>query len=103
VTWIAERRVVLVFADGQRVAGRIAIGQPRMVSDHEGKCDLWLEGLDKVRAISGNGTLQPLLLALRNAGAQLDGFLRQGGRLLDPDTDEEIDLELTFGPLLAPP
>jgi hypothetical protein len=112
VTWIAEEAIVFVYPDGRRVDGRIAIGLPTMVGEHEARCDLAVEPLDpKVRAYSGGGKLQALVSALRIAGTLIDAFLKNGGRLLYPagqddvDDQEDVDfaIEAVLGPLLAPP
>jgi hypothetical protein len=109
MTWIAEEAIIFVYPDGRRVDGRIAIGLPTMVDEHEAKCELAIEPLDpKVRGYSGGGKLQALVSALQIAGTLIDAFLKEGGRLLcpgdpeDPD-DEDFAIEAILGPLLAPP
>jgi hypothetical protein len=105
VTWIAEEAIVFVYPDGRRVDGRIAIGLPTMVDEHEARCELAVEPLDpKVRAYSGEGKLQALVSALRIAGALIDAFIKDGGRLLCPGGgQEDFAIEALLGPLLAPP
>jgi hypothetical protein len=111
VTWIAEEAIVFLYPDGRRVDGRIAIGLPTMVDDHEARCELALEPLDpRIRGYSGEGKLQALVSALRIAGTLIDAFLKEGGRLLcpgddpeDPEGDVDFAIEAVLGPLLAPP
>ena len=110
MTWIAEEPITFVYPDGRRVDGRIAIGLPTKVDDYEYRCELGVEPLDpKVRGYSGAGKLQALVFALQIAGTLIDAFIKQGGRLVRPGTDEpdepddELDIETILGPLLAPP
>lgn len=109
MTWIAEEAIVFVYPDGRRVVGRIAIGLPTMLGEHEAKCELALEPLDpRVREYSGGGKLQALVSALQIAGTLIDAFLKDGGRLLypiDPGDPEDVEfaIEVVLGPLLAPP
>jgi hypothetical protein len=107
MTWIAEEAIVFVYPDGRRVDGRIAIGLPTMVDEHEARCELTVEPLDpKVRACSGEGKLQALVSALRIVGMLVDAFLKEGGRLLYPgggQEDVDFAIDAVLGPLLAPP
>jgi hypothetical protein len=104
MTWIAEEPITFVYPDGRRVDGRIAIGLPTMVDEHEGRCELGVEPLDpRVRGYSGEGKLQALVAALRIAGTLIDAFIKKGGRLVEPGTDEDVAIDAVLGPLLAPP
>src|SRR5689334_1996949 len=99
-TWIAEEPVVFVRADGRRSAGRIAVAQPERADTGEARCAVILEGLETNLPISGESTLQALLLGLRFLGMRLHDFLSNGGRVLDPEDDSDLQLDVLFGPLL---
>ncbi len=99
-TWIAEERVVFVLPDGRRSVGRIAVGLPTVGPDNA-SCLISLDGLEPCPSIGGVSTLQALLLATRFLGMRLHDFRSCGGRVLDPETDEELDVRALFGPLLA--
>jgi hypothetical protein len=106
-TWIAEEPVVFVHPDGQRVAGRIAIGLPGPDGRGASVCPVALDGLFDIGqkpGIFGEGNLQALLLAARFAGYTLHAFLSRGGRVVGPGEPEDHDVPLSalFGPLLAP-
>ena len=99
-TWIAERAVVFVHADGRRCGGRIAVGLPYMVSDEQARCPLVLEGLETFPPqIAGSSTLQAMLLAIRLAGRRLHDFRARGGRIEYPSEEGggDVDLEALFG------
>lgn len=104
-TWIADEHVVFVLSDGQRVSGRISVAAPEQVSTNEAKCSVVLDGLEREWDIRGASTLQALLLAIRFLGMRLHDFLSKGGRVVDPDEDQDMPLEAYFGALLraAPP
>ena len=104
-TWIAEEHVIWVLPSGERRAGRIAVGLPEMVADGEGeaKCTIALDGLEPVRAVSGQGTMQALLLALRLGGMRLYDFISHGMSVRCPNDDSEIDLSESFGAFLVKP
>jgi hypothetical protein len=106
--WIAERRVVLVFPDGRRVPGRIAVGQPYALANanpatsYESHCPVEIEGLHShLHPIIGAGTLSALLLGVRFLGTMLHELISRGGRVLDPEDDSDIPLEAMFGPMLC--
>lgn len=102
--WIAEERVVFVHPNGERRAGRIAIGRPVQRSPDEAECTVFLEGLDpRGYPISGATTLQALLLGAQFLGYGLHAHLSRGGVVVDPESGERIPLEALFGPLLRRP
>jgi len=99
-TWIAERAVVFVHRDGRRSEGRIAVGQPYMVSEVEARCPLVLQGLETFPPqIAGDSTLQAMLLAVRLAALRLHDFCGKGGRIEYPAEEGggDVDLEGLFG------
>lgn len=101
--WIAERTVVFVDPGGKRTPGRIAVGHPRRISEVEASCPIALDGLQRMRPISGDDPLQAMLLAIRFLGMRLQDHLARGYRVVDPDEDEDVPLEAYFGALLRDP
>lgn len=100
----AEEEVLFVHADGRRTYGSIRIGMPRWIEyDVEARCQVTLVGLGPTHELSGASTLQALLLALRYCVAQLDLFLKGGGRILYPEGEEEWEAAAVFGRLLGEP
>jgi len=99
--WIAEARVVWVMPGGEHRPGRIAVGMPTMIGEHEARCTIALDGFEPAHAVSGEGTLQALLLALTLGGMRLHDFVSRGGRVLGEDGVHERQLGAIFGPLLT--
>jgi hypothetical protein len=104
--WIAERRVVIVHPDGRRVPGHIAIGQPYTLAGgdpaagYESHCPIEIDSLhSRAHPVIAGGTLGALLSGVEFLGVILHGFIAHGGRVLDPDDDSEVPLEVLFGPL----
>jgi hypothetical protein len=103
-TWIAELPVVFVHANGRREDGRIAVGLPFVVDEHQKSCAVALDGMDRGGVISGGDTLQALLLAVRFLAMRLHDFTSKGGRVLyRGDAGDEVPLDAFFGALLAHP
>jgi hypothetical protein len=102
-TWIAEQHVVFLRSDGRRIAGRIAVGQPEKTGPAGARCPVTLDGLEQTGPISGESTLQALLLGVRFLGMRLHDFRSKGGRVLDPADDSDIELSELFGSLLRDP
>lgn len=111
MTWIAEQQVTWVLPDGERRPGRIAIGLPWLVPDGDGevKCAVSLDGLeDAIDPLSGDGTLEALIIAVRFVGWRLHVFMSQGGHVTRPirggvtESYPERFQDL-FGSLLADP
>jgi hypothetical protein len=115
--WIAEQEVTFVHPGGKRIDGVIGIGMP-FPGPPNASCTYSLEGLyapgEAARPISGEDTLQALLLTVRFMGNQLQQFLSQGGRVVfrsegpiesdataDDGGDIDFPLEMYFGPLLT--
>jgi uncharacterized protein YndB with AHSA1/START domain len=98
--WIAERAVVFVDPRGRRTPGRIAVAQPRQISEGEARCRIGLDGLSRVRGAIGADPLQALLLALQLMAGELDQHLKRGYRVVDPDEDDDVPLEAYFGALV---
>jgi hypothetical protein len=95
-TWIAIEQLVFVFEDGTRRDGYFAIAAPVERASDCG-CAVSIEPLDKARMIYGASTLQALVLALRLADHQLRLFVKRGGRVLVPDSDDDFPIDTYFG------
>ena len=105
---VGEQAVVFVHPNGSRHPGRIALGEVFRASGGEYRCEVILEGLDEPRAISGDSTLQALLLAARFAAQRLHDFCAKGGRIVypadaDAGDDTDVALEAVFGPMFRSP
>ena len=98
-TEIAEERVVFLFPDGRRRPGRIAIGLPELLraDPEEARCTVWLDGMQPPTPVHGGSTLQALALALRLARTRLRHFVEDGGRVLYPEDDEDLDFDALLG------
>lgn len=102
MSFIAEQPVDWLLPDGRRLTGRIAIELPRMMDTSWARCGVALEPVDpRVREINGEGTLQALVLALRHLVSRLEMFRDEGGRILEPGTDKEMNFAPILGPLLG--
>jgi hypothetical protein len=101
--WTAEERVVFQHADGRRAYGRIALGYPKSGYDeHKPWCVAKLDGIDadwRVGHIEGDTPFNALHLAIASLAARLRTFIADGGRVLDPDGDRDVDLTAFFGKL----
>jgi hypothetical protein len=101
VKWIAEEKVVFVFPDESRVDGRIALGKPVRVTEEEARCSLAMDGLEVCHPMTGQSTLQALLLAASMLATRLAAFRARGGRLeYRNESHSELPLESYFGGLL---
>jgi hypothetical protein len=104
--WIAEELFDAIAPDGTRYPGRIAIGLPRIVdtSDDEARCEVVVEPFrSRSREAGGVGTLQALVAALQTAGSAVASYMKDGWRLVDRDTGEDIAIEAILGSLLGQP
>lgn len=88
---IAEYHVIWVFRSGERRPGRIAICAPEpdpsldVENDTTWACWWFAEGLDNPRRALGNGSLQPLMLALEMIGSEIHMFISRGGKVIAPE------------------
>lgn len=103
---IADQEVIWVFPNGERRTGRIAIGTPWIVpgGDGEARCGFSLEGLeDAGDPLSGDGTLEALILVVRHVGWRLHVFTSGGGYVTRQDDFYPTRFRDLFGTLLANP
>lgn len=94
-TPIAAERVIWVMPSGERLLGRIAICAPEpephpgVDNDTTWACWWFMEGLwHRPSKALGEGSLQPLMLALQMIGYELHAFISRGGKVLEPDDEE---------------
>src|ERR1041384_5322290 len=85
---IAEQRVIWVMPSGERRPGRIAIcaPEPAPPPDDEDSttwaCWWYMEGLwHRPVRLFGEGSLQPMMLALEMIGYELHAFISRGGKI----------------------
>lgn len=99
--WIVEEFVEFVERDGQRANGQISIGMPGEIAGIV-ECEVKITPLiSGVRTIRGATKLQALVAALQLVGAKVGSFMRDGGRVVDPKTDDDLGIEHILGPLLV--
>ena len=96
MTEIAVKHVVFVFPNRGRRVGRIAIDQPEWLTETEACCTLVLDGMQPPSRVHGATTLQALVLALRLARQRLHHFVADGGRVLDPEDDSDVEIDTLF-------
>ncbi len=88
---------------GREFSISIRVEAPVQISTGEWGCSVMLPGWDdQPHKILGIDSLHALQLAVRFAEARLESFLKQGGRLLDPETREDWPLEARFPARAAP-
>jgi hypothetical protein len=93
MTPIAEQPVILVMPSGERKLGHIAVYAPEPDPPRDAEdstttwgCVLHMNGLlPRPVRIFGDGSMQPLLLALQLVGYELHAFMSRGGKVLDED------------------
>ena len=100
--------MVIVHPDGRRVPGHIAVGQPYTLGGdpdstgtYESHCPVEIDGLwSRAHPMIGVGTLHALLVGVQFLGTLLHRFVEDGGRVLDAEDGEDVQLAWLFGPLL---
>jgi hypothetical protein len=91
---IASSEQVCRTGAGERFKLSITVRAPFCQEDGPWACPVHLHGLgEKERCIYGEDSLQALGLALAFVRAELRSFAESGGRLLDPDSGEEIAVD----------
>ncbi|MCD2514851.1 hypothetical protein LQ564_00820 [Massilia sp. G4R7] len=83
---IAQQHYILVRPDGSEVTVMARIGQPYLEEATHWRCPAALEGIDgQYPDIYGEGSMQPLGLALRLIRTRLLATIEDGGILYYPD------------------
>jgi hypothetical protein len=95
-SFIAERKLVAIDAQGREFEFTIAIGAPYEVSEGEWACPASMEGLHRLRDMHGVDSWQAMQLACQLIAQMLTYFVADGGRLFWPDTREQLAPEELF-------
>lgn len=92
---IAQQHYVLVRPDGSEVAVTAKVGKPYLEEATFWRCPAALDGIDgQYPDICGEGSMQPLGLALRLIRTRLLAIIEEGGRLYYPeDRSMAVDAE----------
>ena len=101
-TVIASRRLLAVDEKGREFEVTIAVGEPYQLSEAEWACPALIDGLHgRFADLHGVDSWQALQLAHQMIGQMLVCFVKDGGRLLDPEEREPVTLEELFPQLAA--
>jgi hypothetical protein len=93
-TSIADRTFDLLPPDQKAIRLTVYFG-PIYELDNSFRCPVRFEGWgDQPRDIFGADSLQAFLLAVTYVNAALTSFINRGGRVLFPDTDQDMPLEI---------
>ena len=111
MTPIAEQPVIWVMPSGERKSGRIALcaPEPDPPRDPEDStttwgCLLYMDGLlHRPLRLFGEGSMQPLLLALRIIGYELHAFISRGGKVLGQEEPGSSGVLSMFRVLIRKP
>jgi hypothetical protein len=88
---VASRRFRARRPNGERFNIEMGIGRPVRCSDSEWKCAVVLRGLyEHLADQHGVDSWQALVLAQNLARQLLEGFVEDGGRLLDAETGATV-------------
>jgi hypothetical protein len=91
---IADREFDLLPPNENRVRLKVSFG-PIYQADGSYRCPVRFEGWgDQPPDIFGVDSLQALLLAVTCMNSVLRNFIYRGGRVLFPDTNEDVPLEI---------
>jgi hypothetical protein len=94
---IAERTLMCVKPNGQRVPVTLRIGKPYPASDVDWACPVALEGLEpRLLDIHGVDSFQALMLAQKLLLQLMTGILEDGGRFEDDEDGSPIDIKELF-------
>ena len=94
---IAERKLVCVKPDGQRVPVTLRIGKPYPASDVDWACPVALEGLQpKLADMHGVDSFQALMLAQKLLLQLMLGVIEDGGSFRDDEDDSPVDINRLF-------
>lgn len=94
---IAERTLVCVKPDGQRVSVTLRIGKTYRASDVDWACPVALEGLQpKLPDMHGVDSFQALMLAQKLLLQLMSGVIEDGGSFRDDEDDSPVDLAKLF-------
>jgi len=84
--WIAAREMLCVLPDGSELIARAAVGRPYDTGEGDWACPVELSGLyGRHPDVPGVDSVQALCLALSFLRTELERFLEDGGKILDPE------------------
>jgi hypothetical protein len=96
--YIAQRDLVAVKSTREEHVIEVRVGKPYQCATGEWACPVALNGLyANLRDQHGDDSFQALMLAQRLARNLLNGFIEDGGELLDASGGSRIDVERLFG------
>jgi hypothetical protein len=94
---IAQRAVVWVKSDGERVPVTLLIGMPYRASDVDWACPVAADGLyAKLGDIHGIDSFQALVLAQKLLRQLMNGAVKDGGTFRNVEDDSAIDVSTLF-------
>ncbi len=95
--FIAERELVGIKPDGEKVSIFIRIGKPYDSGKDDWTCPVELKGLyDKLGPIFAVDSFHALMLAILFVKKLLGSFVEDGGQLFWVDTKDSVDMEELF-------
>ena len=107
MTSIAEHAALFVHANGRRWAGRIALSpiiRRSLTPDIQvWSCTVVADNVVGPFQLHGASRLQALTCALDFLASQLFRFVAAGGRILDPNSEQDYPLETMFGAVWRAP
>jgi hypothetical protein len=94
---IAERALVCVKANGERVPVTLRIGRPYPASDVDWACPVALEGLEsRLPDMHGVDSFQALMLAQKLLLQLMSGVIEDGGSFHNEEDDSPVDINKLF-------
>jgi hypothetical protein len=94
---IAERTLMYVKPNGQRVPITLRIGKPYPASDADWACPVALEGLEpRLPDIHGVDSFQALMLAQKLLLQVMTAVLEDGGRFEEGEDGSPVDITKLF-------
>jgi len=94
---VASSRFWCIRPNGDRVLVTAEIGRPYDTGAGDWACPVSLRGLyDRLADIYGVDSLQALCLAASLVRKLLTSFVDDGGRVLHPEDESEVDFNATF-------
>lgn len=95
--WLASRSIVAVRPDGLHIQVTLRLGIPSEISSEEWVCAVAMEGLHgRLADIHGIDAWQAFQLAQGLQVQLLRHFIKDGGKLVEPEGLESLGLEDVF-------
>jgi len=94
---IAERDLYCIRPNGERFPIKLLIGRPYKINDVQWGCPVEALGFEKkLKETYGYDSFQALILAFKTLHQVLGYFVEDGGKLLYPDSETEVNLNDLF-------